>query len=708
MLKNNLKTSWRSLKRQPFFTFLNTFGLAIGMAGALLISLYIYDELSFNKMFSDSDRIYRINADIKFGGVAQEFAVTPAPMSSTVKRDYSIVEQVTRFRTQGSVLVRQTNEIRNVKEDQSTYVDSTMFDMFGIELLVGNAKTALVEPNTVVLSLEAANKHFPLESALGQSLILDNNETFRVTGVLPELPENSFISEYSIFMAMSGWENAQDMDVWGSNNFNTYAKIIPSATKEDFQSSLDLLFDKYIVPYDQAVIPGMTKESFEEAGNYIRYSPVALADLHLSGNRVAEMSQNNDKQSIYILSFVALFLIVLAVVNFMNLSTAQSLKRAKEVGVRKTLGSSKSRLIYQFLIESSLIAFIALAFALLFAIISLPSFNELSGKSLSMPFANPFFWLILLISVLALGVLSGSYPAFFLSKYSAVKVLKGGGENSLAGGKIRSSLVIFQFAISVFLIISTIVVFQQLSYIQNKDLGYQKEQILIIADVYAAGEKVNSFKEEVKKLGLVQNASLSSYLPTPSNRSDYGFQLEGAEQAEETVQLQYWRVDHEYINTLGIEIITGRAFDKSFLTDSSAIVLNESAVNLLHMTPEEIIGKRLTSFDDNAIPHTVIGVTKNFHYDTFKDEIGALSFVLGSFSTKLIVKLLPGEFTQTITSIEEKWETVAAGQPFNYYFLDDSFNDTYQSEKKLGSIFMAFTILSILVACLGLFGLAAF
>ncbi len=239
-------------------------------------------------------------------------------------------------------------------------------------------------------------------------------------------------------------------------------------------------------------------------------------------------------------------------------------------------------------------------------------------------------------------------------------------------------------------------------------MGYQKDQILIIDDVYAAGEKVNSFKEEVKQLGLVQNASLSSYLPTPSNRSDWGFQLEGAEQAEETVQLQYWRVDHEYVNTLGIEMISGRAFDRSFATDSSSMVLNESAVKLLNMTPEEIIGKRLSNFGDNALSYTVIGVSKNFHYDTFKDEIGALSLVLGSFSNKLIVKLLPGEFTHTISSIEEKWETVAAGQPFNYYFLDDSFNDTYQSEKKLGSIFMVFTILSILVASLGLFGLAAF
>ncbi len=709
MLKNNLKIAWRSLKKQPFFTFLNTFGLAVGMAGALLISLYIVDEFSNNKSFADAERIHRVNVDIKFGGQAQEFAVVVPPLAAAVKKDFDQIEDATRFRTWGSMLVRRPETLQNQKEEQSAFADANFLEFFGLNLSEGDAKTALEQPNTVVLTETTARKHFGSSSALGQSITINNEETYQVTGVIPDLPKNSFLRNYSVFMSMAGYEEAKSQE-WGSNNFNTYIKLIPSANAADLQQPLQLLFEKYMVPYAEKFMPNLNREKFEADGNYIRYSTVSLLDLHLSGNRVAEMNTNGTKQTVYILSFIALFLVVLAVVNFMNLSTAQSLKRAKEVGIRKTLGSNKSGLIRQFLTESGVVSFLSLLIAILLALVLTPYFNQLSGKEIEIPFLSPMFWLIILVSTAILGMVSGSYPSFFLSRFVPVKVLKGDGESSTGGGEVRNALVVFQFAISIFLIISTLVVFQQLKFIQNKDLGYSKDQILIIDDVYAAGEQVETFKNEVLSLNGVKSATLSSYLPTPSNRSDNGYSLLGNGDNDKTVQMQAWRVDHDYVETLDFEMLAGRDFDKSFSTDSTGIIINETALAILGLQPEEAIGRKLgdSPGGEPENVYTIIGVVKNFHFESFKDEIGALSFYLGEYANKLVVKLEAGDFSNTIGAIEEKWGTVAAGQPFNHYFMDDSFNNTYETEQRLGKIFMTFTFISLLIACLGLFGLAAF
>lgn len=710
MFKNHLKIAWRSLKRQPFFTFLNIFGLAIGIAGGLLISLYIYDELSFDKMFADADRIHRIHSDIKFGGEAREFAVAPAPMAEAVQNDFSEVELAMRFRTQGSLLLRVTDKEANIKELGTTFVDSTFFKMFGLDLLVGDVKTALKSPNTLVLNKTAALKHFDINNAVGQTLILDNNEPYTVTGVIEDFPKNSFLRNHSVFMAMSGYEDSRVVN-WGSNNYQTYIKLIPTANIEDIQEPLEGFLGKYVIPGVQEFMPGITEEQFKAAGNHLIYSTMPMTDIHLNSDRVAEISGNNDIQSIYILSFIALFLLVLACVNFMNLSTAHSLKRAKEVGIRKTLGSNKVELIGQFLVESGLVSFASLLLAIVLAIVLLPLFNDLADKDISMPYTNPIFWSILLIAGAVLGVFSGSYPAFFMSRFIPVKVLKGSSSNKLGGGKVRNALVIFQFAISVFLIISTLVVYQQLDYIQNKDLGFSKDQVLIINDAFTLDNQATYFKEEVKKLSYVKNATLSSYFPTPSSRSDSTFAPEdGLTDQENAINMQRWGVDFDYLSTLDLEIIAGRGFDRSFKSDSTSIVVNESAVSVMGIKPEEALGKRYTPDlgEENMTYYTIIGVVKDFHFSPFRSEIESLSLHLSDRAYALAVKLESGDFSNAISGIEGIWNKVAPGQPFDYYFMEDSFNDTYKSEKRLGRIFFIFTGLSILIACLGLFGLAAF
>ena len=709
MIRNYFKIAWRSLKNQPFFTFLNIFGLSIGMAGALLISLYINDEFSFDKMFTDADRIYRINTDIKFGGEESSIAEASAPMAATLKKDFPQIELTTRFRNRYSMLIKKSGADENVKEFEGTIVDDTFFEMFGFELLYGDTNTALKEPNTLILTRSAAEKHFKIEEAVGKSVIIDNEETFIVTGVIEDMPKNSFLRNDNIFISMAGWEDAKN-NHWGNNNYYTLIKLIPSANIEDFQEPLQSMFGTYVMPWAQTIFPGITEENFLAAGNYFNLSTIPLTDIHLYSQRDTEYSANGNIQNVYILSFIGLFLIILASVNFMNLSTAHSLKRSKEVGIRKTLGSSKIELIGQFLTESVLISLISLLFAVSVAALVMPFFNDLADKDISIPLANPVFWLLLLFAGLLLGLFSGIYPAFFMSKFAPVKVLKGSGESSVGGGGIRSTLVVFQFAISVFLIVSTLIVFQQLQFIQGKDLGYTKDRLLIIQDVDAAGNQIQSFKNEVQQLSAVENVTLSSFYPTPSNRSDASFFEEGKMEQENGIQMQHWRVDHNYINTLDLEIIAGRDFDRKFSTDSLAIILNETAVSIMGIEPEDALGLRLTmNFDEEEMVFfTVIGIVKNFHYESLRKNIGGLSLYLGQYSSSMAIKVKAGDYSSTITSIENTWNKMAPGQPFNYYFLEDSFNNTYQSERRLGRIFMIFTLLSIIIACLGLFGLAAF
>ena len=710
MFKNHIKIAWRSLKKQPFFTFLNTFGLAIGIAGALLIGLYIYDELSYDTMFADADRIHRVHADIKFGGEDRKFAVTPAPMAESVQNDFEEVELAMRFRTRGSMLLRKTGTEANIKELQATFVDSTFFKMFGIELLEGDVKTALMTPKTMVLTKTAAEKHFGNGNAIGETMILNNSETYTVTGVMDDFPKNSFLRDHTVYLAMAGYEDSRIVN-WGSNNYQTYIKLIPAANVADIQQPLRDFLGKYVIPGVQQYLPGITEEQFHAAGNHLIYSTMPMTDIHLNSDRVAEISPNNDIQSIYILSFIAFFLIVLACVNFMNLSTAHSLKRAKEVGIRKTLGSKKGELIRQFLVESGLVSFASLFMAIIFTIVFLPLFNELADKEINMPYTNLGFWVVLLVAGAILALFSGSYPAFFMSKFMPVKVLKGSNSNSLGGGKIRNGLVIFQFAISVFLIIGTLVVYQQLNYIQNKDLGFSKDQVLIVNDAFAVGNQVTSFKEEVKKQGYVKNATLSVFFPTPSARSDSTFAPEeGLTDQENALSMQRWGVDHDYVETMGFEIIAGRSFDRSFKSDSTAIIINESAVSVIGVTPKEAIGKRYSpNFDlENPDYFTIIGVVKDFHFSPFREDIESLSLHLQHEPGSLAIKLEAGDFSNAVAGIEALWNRFAPGQPFDYYFMEDSFNDTYRAEQRLGRIFFIFAALSILIACLGLFGLAAF
>ncbi len=717
MFKNYLKVSWRNLKRQPFFTALNTFGLAIGMAGALLISLFIYDELSYDKMFAGADRIYRANIDNKIAGETNKYAAVSGPLAEVMRRDYPHLEAITRFKHTGSRLIRQLDADQNVKEDNVVGADPAFFDMFGLDLIIGDKQSAFTEPNSIVLSRTAAEKHFGLNDALGQQMLLDNDEVYLVTGIIEDLPTNSFLKDYGLFLSISSFDD-HDSPAWNDWNYPTFIKLKEGASESDLQDYLATVKDRYLLPWAMKSFPGLTMESVkaqEESGNYMIFDATALIDVHLkSPNLSGDFNLNGDVQNIYILFFIGLFLILLASVNFMNLSTARSLKRAKEVGIRKTLGSYRSAIIGQFLTEGTLVTFFSLVLAIGMASLAMPYFNALAGKSMVLPFGQISFWLILLGASLLLGLFSGSYPAFLMSKFSPLKGLKGG-EHTVGGANTRRLLVIIQFAVSVFLIASTLIVFRQLSFIQGKDLGFQKDQILVLNDVSAAGEQVETFKEEVNRLAQVERTSLSSYLPTPSDRSGTTyFPEEEVFQASSAIIIDQWHIDFDYLPTLNLELVSGRNFNRALTTDSMGVILNESAVKMLGKTPEEVLGMRIT--DDFRNPdeskmafYTVIGVVKNFHFETMRNNIDALSLIIGKReANRMMVKLNASDFSETIEQIDDLWGKMAPGQPFDFYFMDDSFDEVYKAEQRLGSIFITFTTLSIFIACLGLFGLAAF
>ncbi|WP_037313933.1 ABC transporter permease [Salegentibacter sp. Hel_I_6] len=709
MIRNYIKMGLRGLKNQTFFTLINTLGLAIGMAGGLLIALYIYEELNYDKMFADSDRIHRIDMEIKFGGAEIKSAETAPPLAGAVKRDFPEVENTTRFRILGSNLFRDVKKTDNIKELHTTYADSTFFEMFGLDLIQGNKESALQKPNTLVMTRTAAENHFGSVDVVGKKLLLNNKETYLVTGVMEDLPLNSFLKDYSIFMAMAG-NVASREDIWGGHNYFTFIKLSSGTNLDNFQIQLDGLLEKYVLPWAVKTFPGMTAESFAASGNYIRFHTIPLTDIHLHSDNKIEMSQKGNIQNVYILSFIGFFLIFLASVNFMNLSTANSLKRAKEVGIRKTLGSSRRQLIIQFLTESGLVVFASMILAVIVAYITMPFFNDLAGRSISIPFDEPIFYAWLILITIILGLISGSYPAFVISKFVPVDTLKGIRAQGTSKWNIRSFLVVFQFSVAVFLIVGTLVVFQQLQFIQSKDLGFDKEQVLIINDTYAAGEQIDALRQEILNLSSVQNATISSFMPVPSSRSSTSFFQEGKMDQQYAIQTQIWKVDDHYLNTLDLELISGRNFNGHSIADSTAVIINESTLTTLGLNAEEALGVRITQEVELGEPlyYNIIGVVKDFHYESLREEIGALGLFMDRSTGSMAVKLKTADLTDVIASIENIWAKMGPGQPFDYRFMDAAFETSYKEERRLGSIFMVFTCLSIFIACLGLFALATF
>ncbi|MEZ0484609.1 ABC transporter permease [Fibrella aquatica] len=708
MLTNYLKTAVRSLRKQGGYSVINLFGLALGLACCLLIMLYVVDEWSFDRYHTKADRTYRLNADIKFGGNNMNMAVTPDPIGPTLREEYPQVEQYVRLHQRGTFPVKRAGTTNTLREDNITFADSTLFDVFTLPLVSGSPKQALMQPYTVVISESAARRHFGEQNPMGQTLLFDQ-QGYKVTGLMRDMPANThFHADFFLSMTSDDYPWGQ----WLSNNHHTYIVLKPGTDAEVFAKNLDVVMEKYAGPQFQASI-GSSYTQFKQAGNRYHVWMTPLTDIHLRSNLQVELAPNGNIQYVYIFSAVALLILLIAVINFMNLATARSAGRAKEVGVRKVLGSERSQLMNQFMTESILMTGMAMLLGLGIVTLLMPLFNDVAAKTLSLQaLLSPYWLLVLILLPVLVGLLAGSYPALFLSSFKPIAVLKGNPATNTnrRGVSLRSGLVVFQFMMSVVLIIGTLIVYRQITYIQNKNLGFQRGHVLSVNGVNVLGKRAETFKQEVLQLPGVVTGSVSGYLPTPSNRSNTSFFPEGQIEQTKAVNMQSWGIDHDYIKTFGMQLVQGRDFSRSFGSDSTAIILNEAAAKLFG--GNSVLGKRVATFASSDLKtfksYTVIGIVKNFHYESLRQNIGGLSMVLNPNSGGAAFRLNSADLPTLVRQIEAKWKALVPGQPFSYEFMDDGFDKMYRAEQRIGTLALTFAALAVLIACLGLFGLAAF
>jgi putative ABC transport system permease protein len=582
--------------------------------------------------------------------------------------------------------------------------------VFQLPVIEGDTRHALDEPNTVVLTESSAKKYFGSTDVIGKTIETkdDKNPFYKVTAVVKDLPQNTHF-HFDFFFSMKNVDYQ-----WGqltSHNFFTYLKFRKGTDYKAFEKNFDQYLNKYILPQIKAIINVNSMDDFRKAGNLIAYSMMPLTDIHLYSDWTWELSPSGNIQYVYIFSAVALFILLIACINFMNLATARSANRAKEVGIRKVLGTEKRRLIFQFLMESTLMVFISLLIAIVVVYAILPLFNNVADKhmTISSLFSIRILPLLILLPFIV-GLMAGSYPAFFLSAFKPIEVLKGKLNLGSKSGGLRSVLVVFQFATSIILIVGTIVVYEQLNYIQTKNLGYNKDQVLIVNGISSLNNNKNAFKNEVLQFPGVVSGTLGGYLPvTDSYRSDNTYSRDAVMTATNGFDMQRWYIDYDYIKTLGMQIIKGRNFSKDFLTDSDAVIINETTEKILGYA--DPVGKKMyTTIDDkgNTMPLTIIGVVKNFNFESLHQDIGPLGFRLGGGDGLGVFRVHTSDIQQLVAQIQNKWKVLAPGLPFSYRFLNESFNNMYRAEQRAGKIALIFSVLAIFIACLGLFGLATF
>jgi putative ABC transport system permease protein len=703
MFRNYLKTAWRNIRKNKLFSFINILGLSIGIATCFIIMLYVQDELSYDRFNKNADNIARVifHANIN-GGKIDESVVMP-PVAQTMKNDFPGVQDATRIRDFGTPKIKYNNSF--FKDDRLALVDPNFFSIFTLPMIEGDAKTALAQPDGVVLTRETAEKYFGKAEAIGKIIEIntDSNRVYKVTGVIKNIPANSHF-HFDAFGSLLGWKAATS-DTWLGSNYHTYLLLKPGTDLKKMEAGFPAMVKKYMGPQMQQAM-GVSLEQFITKGNSLGFALQPLKDIHLNSNTTTEFEAGGNETYVYIFGGVAIFMLIVACINFINLSTAGASKRAKEVGVRKVAGSGKFQLISQFLSESILITFFALFIAFVLVQLALPAFNNISGKHLSFDVKPGLAFIGLGLLV---GIVAGIYPAFYLSSFKPIAVLKGRLTTNHKSFGLRSGLVVFQFFISVALIIGTIVVYQQMKYIQNKDLGFNKEQIITIQNSYALGKNEKVYEQQMLQDPRIINATVSWYKPAgPSNYNNSLAYPQGNDKL--IVDGVEYHVDENYIPTLGMKMVSGRNFSKEFATDSLAIILNETAAKAFGWNNITAIDKtiiRQNSDRGNNIPFHVIGVVKNFNFKSLHEAVSPLYMDLNS-EGGLIFKIKTTDVSSLLATMKKNWDSYNTGEPFSYSFLDDLFNNTYSTEQKTGNILNIFSVLIILVACLGLFGLVTY
>ncbi len=714
MIRNYFVTTLRTIRKQKAFTFINVFGLAIGMAACLLAILYIGDELGYDRYNTKADRIYRLTARILRQGQEINISGAGAPVASALKEGFPEVEDTVRFREEGNIRVKAGEA--SFREGNVVYSEPSFFNIFTVPLLQGDAGTSLAAPRTLVLSRTTAVKYFGRDNPLGKTLHIDGTQEWTVTGVFEDIPRASHF-HFDFILSFVSLEVEKDplASSWMSFNFQTYILFREGASPRDLESKLNPLLMSHIAPEVKQTMGISLDEFLKRSDMQLENHLQALTDIHLrAGDGIAEFEANSDIKYIALFTAVSLFILLLAVINFVNLATARSSGRAKEVGIRKVLGSFRRDLVGQFLLESLVFSLIAFLAAILLVALALPMFNQLTGKQMDLALlATPGMAASALGLVLAIALLAGAYPAFFISAFMPAPVLRGELRAGIRGGLMRRALVVFQFAVSVVLVVGTFVVFSQLRYIRNEKVGFNRDQVLVLDNTSLIGARAEALKEEMLAYPRVVRASLSGFLPVPSNRARMIVAAEDDPDGRNAPPIGVWTVDHDYLETLELNLASGRNFSRDLATDSETAILNQAAVRAFGY--DEPLGKRVILHDiDEAsqgfVQHSfiVVGVVEDFNYESLRQAIEPMMLRLGTSRSRLILRIQGEDVSGTIETLRRKWTEFAPGEPFEYFFLDERFDRMYESELRIGRIFGSFAGLAVFVGCLGLFGLAAF
>jgi len=709
MFRNYLKVGLRNLWKNRAFSAINLVGLAAGLAVCLLIVLYVKDELSYDKYNAQADNIYRLDADLYFNGTQFTSSISPSPLAPTLKKDYPQIVQYVRFRNFGDILVKKDN--LNIQNHNAVFADSTIFQVFSIPLIAGNPLTALNEPNSIVIDETTAKKYFNSTNVVGKTLFVDNSVNCKITGVIKDIPPQSHF-HFSFIRPMHDTYH-DDQDDWLSNNNASYVLVRPDLTRGSLQAKVDATIDKYFAKQLEQVLHTSAHDA-KKGGNHFLYPVMPLTDIHLYSNKSYEFETNGNIVYVYIFSIIAIFILLIACVNFMNLSTARSANRAKEVGIRKVAGSLRLNLIIQFLTESTLLSFFSLLLSLGIAWLLLPLFNQLAGKQMSVfTLISSRLLPVVIGLIVVVGCLAGSYPAFYLSSFQPVQVLKGSVAKGLKSSWLRNGLVIFQFFISITLIIGTIIIYNQLNYIRDREIGYNRDQVLVVNNTYVLDKQIKTFRQEMLKIPGVQSAAVAGSLPAETGYNQNGWFKDPTLDAKQVTIATDFYVDQYYIPTLGMHMAAGRNFSLDFPTDSTAVIINETAARFLgfkNPLNQSLYRPNGNLNNGNFISKAfhIIGVVKDFNFSSLHDNVGPVIIELGENYGRVAMRINTRNIPGLIKQVEGKWNSMAPGQPFSYSFLDADFNKIYEADQRTGKLFISFAVFAIFIACLGLFGLVAY
>ncbi len=707
MYRHFLKISWRGMLRNKVFSTIKIGGFSIGIAACILISLFTLHELDYDKHYENSDRIFRIANEYRGENYFGRWTNMQGPFKEVLEEHLPDINQLARvvkwkWGNVGENHIRKVESKQNIYEEGFFYADPELLSILEIPMVYGNQSDALASPNSIVISEKMAKKYFPGENPMGRQLILNDNaaSTYTVGGVMEDFPITSHLQGEFIMTLFERTEGPGVSD-WCCSNYDFYVKLLPNTNKEQVEQKLIDIRDTYVID----LLTEAGNNEIDEIQNYQSYYLQPVSDIYLNEAEIGDHIPHGSIYAVWVFSAIAVVILVLACLNFINLSTAKSIKRAKEVGLRKVVGSFRSGLIRQFLAESIFFSMISIFIGLLLAWGALPYFNDLADKQLTIPFQSVNFILLLVLAGFVIGAVSGVYPAFYLSRFKPVEVLKGSFSRSTKASFFRSGMVVFQFATTIVLIIAALVTHQQFDHYMNKSLGYEKEQVINILGINTLPEQRRELlKEELLRLPNIQSATLGDYLPVSGSRmTNYGFSLDGSSDIDPGFEAARWIIDEDYLATMSMELSTGSNFNPD-LTNENSIIINESMAEAFHL--EDPIGTRLVDMFDGK--YNVIGVVKDFYFESLTADIRPLTMVYGRGQSTLSIKLSSTEMENTLEAVENKWSEFQPNQPLRYTFLDQRFEEMYRSFQRARNIFLIFSLLSIIVASLGLFALSAF